>query len=240
MITTNKYFLFFLLSLISVVSVMSQSVSNQFSQVDRALIDLYDQSQNKNYDLAKVALSNAEQQWVIDSELFVNDFTCSPIDDLGFCKVDRLFDIGDMVLEGKNYEMLTKYCMEIINELQVLRSAKYEEAYPLSDLWSVYAQYQEIRETVYDKMFGLREWFEFEDMVGDVAIRLEYYDQHNISYIKEFFPHIEKQAHLESRDKVSDCFLDFLYSLESGYRPDFEWPCDEFGQAIYDLILLYR
>lgn len=239
MIITKKLFsLFFLLFI--VITGESQSVSIQFSKVDRALIDLYDQAKNKNYSLAKVALQNAQDQWIVDSQIFSNDFICSPLDDIGLCKIDRLFDVEGIVLDAKNFDMLAKYSLEIIEELQVLRSAKYNTAYPLTHLWSVYTQYQELNDTVHDSMFGLREWFEFEDMVSNIAIRLEYYDENDISYINKFFPHIDNKQHIESRDKVSECFVDFLYSLESGYRPDFEWPCDELGKAIYELILLYR
>lgn len=218
----------------------SQVVSKQFSQVDRALINLYDSAINNNYDLSKQALKEAQNQWIIDSQVFVSEHTCTPVDDLGFCKVDGLFDIENMVLEANNFEMLAKYSLDIIRELQALRSMKYDEAYPLTDLWQVYIQYQDMHETVHDQMFGLREWFEFEDVVGNIAEKLESYDEHKIDYINDFFPHINAKIHMEKRDKVSECFLNFLYSLESGYRPDFEWPCDELGAAIYDMILLYR
>jgi len=229
-----------LLLALSAGAIISQDHLANFYEVDRALISIHRYVTESNYQLTKESIQSAENIWNIERSKLDSSHECSAVEQLNLCNIDGLFAILSMQLERNSYPALDNYLMELVAELRDLRLSTGIETYPIDHLWMAYGHYQEVHLTVHDQMFGLREWFEFEDMVNGVGESLDAYSMLDDSTFHINYPEIDIKKHTEMKDKLNECFLNFIYSLDSGYTPDFEWPCDELGLALYDLILLYE
>ncbi len=236
-----RYLSFTILLLLStsITSTGQDQIAN-FYKVDKALISVHRYATEHNYQLTKESIKSAEDQWNVERSKLEAGHECSAVDQLSICNVDGLFSILSMQLDHNSYKALKSYLMELIMELRDLRESTNIKSYPIDHLWTAYQEYQEMHHTVHDQMFGLREWFEFEDMVNGVGESLDAYSMLDDSTFRINYPEIDIPKHTLMKDKVNECFLNFIYSLDSGYTPDFEWPCDELGTALYDLILLYE
>jgi len=234
-----KFCIGVLLFTFSQLNLSAQSNNNAFTEVDKALIKLHQSAINKDFKSCRDYIGIAEDHWILDRQNLTQVYTCNPKEDLSICNIDGLFSILSMSMDVGDYVELKNYTETLIFELSSLRHETTKIEYPLDVLWRMYQEYYQMHIAIHDQMFDLKEWFEFEDMINAIAKQMEIYTSLEEKQITKLFPNIKIEDHNSHVDKMGDCFLYFLSSLESGYQDDFEWPCDELGTSIYNLILLY-
>jgi len=213
-----------------------------YPKLDKALISLWHSSKTSDHEGAKNAIDQIDREWsliVTDLYKYLNPFV--NIDQ--FNKDMDYFIISMKIsLYEEDYADLAIYSMKMLYQFKALREHQKNasvEAYPLDHLLNMIATYKEIDETVHDQMFGLKYWFEFEDLVAKLKQEWQVYDELSHTQITACFPFMSKGYHLLGKSKVKDCLSYFLASLESGYRTDFAMPCDELGGALRELLVLY-
>ena len=150
-------------------------------------------------------------------------------------KMKKLFEN----MRNNQLHPVQKIAKEVLYEFKNARSLNQITNYPLDDLLSMAEAYEDIEITVYDQMFDLQCWFEFEDMINSYIESWERYKAYKIQYIKSYFTHIDPVKHQLLKDEISECTLAFTDALVSGYQTDFQLPCDELGQSINKLLIHY-
>lgn len=101
-------------------------------------------------------------------------------------------------------------------------------------------KYNQINEIVHDPMFGLLSWKEF---LSDVDLMIDYWEMYKCysdDYIKDYRPSIKLDEHQKICNKIEECLIEFIQSLESGFQEDFSLPCDSLGLSIEELVNLYK
>jgi len=234
-----------ILSVLSLIIIVFQSFGqiNPFKQdylsVDKQLIKLLDGSIQKENGKCASALAAAQKSWNETQLLELSDAICNILQESHRCKIIDNFEIISLLIKSKDYDRIKTYTLNTIQEVQELRSLNRIKQYPLNYLLDAYLIYEEIHLCVHDQMFGLREWFEFEDLILDLKKKLELYKAVEFRYLHFHYSFLEKKRHNDSLQKVLDCFSEFNSSLESGYTKDFELPCDQLGDSLISLMLLY-
>ncbi len=234
-----KLFSAIIIAIITTFSGFSQQ-SNNYAQVESALLNLYFAADAEDYSKANSALKTSAKLWEATLSLKSDDQVCNILRQTHTCAIDGYFSVLRIALDSKNFDLVQLYSSKIITELSKSRSVESSQIYPLDIAWNAYQSYLSVHETVHDQMFGLREWFEFEDMVHTLSADLQYYNNFKLTDIQTYFPHIDAKAHNEALVAVNSCFYEFLLSLESGYTEEFEWPCYELGEALVKLLELYK
>lgn len=140
---------------------------------------------------------------------------------------------------SNNWSCMKSIAYHLMYEFRSLRQCLFKTEYPVDVLWESIDAYNRIKKTINDRMFDLREWFEFEDQVNDFICKWEYYDLRHINEIHEYFPGINKAKHNELKDDVKSCIVSLLESIDTGYQSNFVLPCDELGIALKKLLKMY-
>lgn len=213
-----------------------------YASLDQALIELWDSSKNSDNLRATVALDRIDREWnliVPDLYKFLN-----PVVNIqDFNKdMDYLIISMKISLYGRDFGELSQVAIKMLYQFKALREHQFNMKnanYPIDAVLDMVELYEEIDDTVHDQMFGLKYWFEFEDMVLGFNSEWDAYKKLSIENVTQCFPHIVKHEHDIKIEKVEECLSFFLASLESGYRTDFEIPCDQLGSALSDLLVLY-
>jgi len=208
-------------------------------KIDASIIKLNNAAKSNNAKSSQIAIKELDSIWARNKYIILDKYHCSPFEEISACTMDGTIAILYMYHDSQDYTAIKKASERLVYVFQDIKENKKMEQDPVDLLWDTYLQYEEIHITVHDKMFGLREWFEFEGMVNGLSEELNIYNSLDFSKVQEYFPNILREKHDNQLEKVNNCFLNFVQSLESGYNDDFEWPCDELGKALYDLLLLY-
>lgn len=227
------------LLILSFASVFSQEKRRTIGQIDKAIINLFHASQNEDYKSSLAALKTLDTVWSNDKFKILDNYQCSPYQEVQACVVDGFVALLYTEIDLKDFVSVNNYTRELRSVFLQLKESQELTGDPVDILWEMYFHHQDVHETVHDLMFGLREWFEFEDMVKGFSDDINLYNALSEKEIQAYFPSLDVIVHADKLEKLNNCFLNFLLSLESGYRTDFEWPCDELGMALYEMILLY-
>ena len=236
-----------ILSIISITFLLPATVSYSncdanYSKLDQALIGLWHHSMACDHDGAKHALDHIVKEWnLMVPELYKY---LNPTVNLEQFNRDMVNFIVSMKisLDERDYIDLGKFSKKMLYQFKYFREHHTDftsTSYPLYYILNMVEYYSEIGETVHDQMFGLKYWFEFEDIVNAFQSEWKAFDSKSTAEIKKCFPFITNIEHNSAKEKVEKCLSYFLASLESGYRSDFEIPCDELGGALYELMVLY-
>jgi len=219
----------------------SELIAEQYvyPSLDRALISLWKSAHERDMQNSIASLSSVLHEWnsaknslvqsnesKIDTKEFVNEIEY-------MMKGLRIYtDNGDLThLEQITYQLLWDFSL--------MRDCIGIENYPIDRLLHMHITYNEIHYTVHDEMMGLRYWFEFQDIVDEFIEHWEGYDCMGINEIQSYFDNVNPTIHKDLKQTLNTCLENFIESMDSGYRTDFELPCDEMGNAVRELIWLY-
>lgn len=234
--TYIKYKIAFLLL---VLSFQLEAEQYLYPSLDRELITLWKSAHERDLQNSITSLKGVLHEWTIakaslmrskDSKIDRKQF----IDETEYMiKGLRIYvDNGDLThLEQITYQMLWDFSL--------MRDCIGIDDYPIDRLLHMHITHNEIHYTVHDEMMGLRYWFEFQDIVNDFIAHWDEYDCMGIEEIQKYFKNIDPIFHKDLKQTLHTCLAEFIKSMESGYRTDFEIPCDKMGNAIRELIWLY-
>ena len=223
-----------ILVLISNIS-FGQDLKLFFPEMDATLINLWQGNPNGINIDKQVTFLNTE--WVIASEVI-----CQSLDshlDENHLNIKEQLTLLTAEADRKRINQVQRIALDILKEFRTLREKQVSFIYPLDYLLSTYDAVLEIDYTVHDLMFGLRYWFEFQDLLNDLECKWNSY--RSISSIELLFYNqtLNLEQHEENCTKFENCMEDFLASLDSGYQPDFKAPCSDMKEALIDLIANY-
>ena len=234
--------IFFCVGMLLQVVPSYSNCDESYPKLDKALISLWHSSKISDHEGAKKALDQIDREWSIvvpDLYKYLNPF----VNVEEFDKDMDYFIISMKIsLYEEDYPDLAIYAMKMLHQFKMLRAHQNNsitEVYSLDHLLNMIELYSEIDDTVHDQMFGLKYWFEFADLVSGFESEWAVYDDLSIEQITICFPFITQGEHDLLKDKVTECLTYFTDSLDSGYRTDFEMPCEELGGALKELLVLY-
>jgi len=231
----------FLLLSPSVNNTVSEKSVNElcFPEFDKHLIKVWIAAKDIDSKAMEAAIESAEMEWE-DVQQLLSEMTIEHIDIPDFIKrVDSYVLSLSSCYGKKNYSCLKSISYHILFEFRSLRQCLFKTEYPIDNLWESIDVYFEIRNTVKDRLFNLKEWFEFEDYVNDFICKWEYYDLKHFTEIQSYYPGINKAEHSQLKEKVNSCTYNLLKSIETGYQSNFVMPCDELGDALDEILRMY-
>ena len=100
--------------------------------------------------------------------------------------------------------------------------------------------YNDLHETIHDPLFSLKTWAEFQNDVDILVQTWEAYKCLNEQEVLNANPKVNLELHRTVLVEIESCLNDFINSLDSGYQPDFEVPCDTLGRSINALTQMYE
>lgn len=154
--------------------------------------------------------------------------------------IDLNIKILKRSIEIQNFEFTEAVTNKILWKLKELRFSMGQTDYPIDLLIILQKKYKNIHKAVHDQKLDLLEWMQFQDMVNRFVDDWEQYNCLAIEEIELQFPNINKDQHEIFKNNFMNCLDTFIESLQSGYRTDFELPCDDLGDALFSLSSLYQ
>jgi len=233
----KKFFIFFFISMFgTLLHAQSRFI---FPELDKSLLNVWIVSQSHGVDALETSILKTENEWLnikdaLAKEKVDNYNMKSFTHDLSY-----LVELMKRDFENEKYGQIQGYAEHFLWEFRTLRRCSFIEYYPLDQLWDVYDIYKEVHYTIDDPMFGLREWAEFELLVNDLIKAWENYELIHDGQLIEYYTAIDFNAHKQTKAKISNCILELVASFESGYRTDYQLPCDELDMAFMSLFTLY-
>jgi len=106
-------------------------------------------------------------------------------------------------------------------------------------LIQIQEEYEDIHDIVHDPLFGLKSWMEFQDEVDQLINLWEIYKCNYEADIIPDYESLDIDKHKFICIRLEECLDDFLRSLETGFQPNFAFPCDTLGKSISELIKLF-
>jgi len=219
----------------------SQDYSTDFSypELDKQLLTLWLAAEQNNGEVCLTAIEAIETEWTAVKESLEGKEVLH-INIPEFSKrVEAYVRSLRPCQASDNWSCMKSIAYHLMYEFRSLRQCLFKTEYPVDVLWESIDAYSRIKKTINDRMFDLREWFEFEDQVNDFICKWEYYDLRHINEIHEYFPGINKTKHNELKDDVKSCIVSLLESIDTGYQSNFVLPCDELGEALQKLLKMY-
>jgi hypothetical protein len=107
-------------------------------------------------------------------------------------------------------------------------------------LLQIQEEYEDIHNIVHDPLFGLKSWMEFQEEVNQLTNLWENYKCIPEADIIENHENLNISDHRFISLRLEECLIDFLRSLETGFQPNFAFPCDTLGKSIHELIKLFE
>ena len=210
-----------------------------FPYLDKSLVDIWLGSEAAQPELLRKQFTSVQNEWLAAKAVLLN----KQVDHVNIpefiSRVESYLVSLELCIEQNNYSCIKSIAYHLIYEFRSLRQCMFKTEYSFDLLWEAIDGYLRVEKTIHDRMFDLKEWFEFEDDVNDFICKWEYYDLQHIQSIQKHFPGINKAEHNELKERVNSCIFTLLKSFESGFQSDFELPCDELGQAYKDLLAIY-
>lgn len=210
-----------------------------YPELDKALLSLWLHSGDGDSASCQADAKIISEEWTsVRKELLETKIEHLNIRDFVNSVESYLLSLDDCV-QMKDYSCLRSISYHLLYEFRSLRQCFFVTEYPLDNLWEAMDRYLDIRKTINDRMFDLKEWFEFEDDINDFICKWEYYDLIHIKEIQMYYPGIDRMAHNTAKEEANSCIFTLLKSLESGFQSDFVLPCDALGEAFDKLLSMY-
>lgn len=211
-----------------------------YPELDKGLIALWENANKGDSKGSQATMQIVLTNWasVKPDILKIND---AHFNNSHFVKdTETILSMMQNMLKKGGYSRLEDFVYQLLWDFSSMRNCIGIDDYPLDQLLITHLTYNEIHYTVHDEMMGLRYWFEFQEIVNDFVENWDQYDCIQTEEVQKYFPHVREKYHQVVKDKLNHCLSNFIKSLESAYRNDFEIPCDEMGDAIQELIFLYQ
>lgn len=106
-------------------------------------------------------------------------------------------------------------------------------------LLKIQEEYEDIHNIVHDPLFGLKSWMEFQNEVNQLINLWETYKCTFETDILRDYENLNIRDHDFLCIRLEECLVEFLSSLETGFQPNFAFPCDTLGKSIKELVALY-
>lgn len=149
-----------------------------------------------------------------------------------------LIELGDNK-DQLRYSEINRTTHSIFYTLANLRQCKGEYLYHLDLLWNSYVQFIEINTAVNDVMFNKLEWFEFMDIVNCLEESWNDFKDLGPEIIVFQCPTVPIDVLSQKMNQFDNCFEVFKRAFNGSYYSEFIEPCDDMGQALLDMILLF-
>lgn len=210
-----------------------------YPELDKQLLSLWLAADQKNGEVCYSSIEAIEAEWqVVKESLEGKEVLHINIPEFSN-RVEAYVKSLRPCASSDNWSCLKSIAYHLMYEFRSLRQCLFKTEYPVDVLWESIDSYNRIKRTINDRMFDLRDWFEFEDQVNDFICKWEYYDLRHINEIHEYFPGINNTKHSELKNDIKSCIVRLLESIDTGYQSNFVLPCDELGAALQALLKMY-
>lgn len=155
------------------------------------------------------------------------------------------YELENLLIELNDNKDLFKYSEinrtthRIFYVLSDLRQCKGEYKYHLDLLWNSYVQFIEINTAVNDVMFNKLEWFEFMDVVNCLEESWTDFKELGPEIIVSQCSTVSTNVLSQKMNQFDNCFEVFKRAFDGSYYSEFIEPCDDMGQALLEMILLF-
>lgn len=211
-----------------------------FSDFDQSLISLWTAADKQDYRMCNNSLQTVQKASAKVMRVLKSNNTVH-FDQEGFKKHIHIVEkLLVRYTEKRKFEKLKFFSYDLLYENYSLRSCLSNVTYPLDQLIELKQSYDLVHEAVDDPMFNLLEWFEFIELVDNMVTTFEKYNCVDNEQIFSFFPKFDDVNHERLKKKADSCLNDFIGSMDSGYQSNFEAPCDDLGNAIDQILTLYK
>ena len=210
-----------------------------YPELDKSFIKLWHYSSVRDAKASKLAFDNFNSEWKNVKKKLLKKNTSDASLNTFASEMEDYITLMSSSIEESNLSSLDGAIYDAILSWRSLRKSKGKDQYSLDKLWQVYDQYCEIDFTISDPMLNLKSWFEFEKDVEKFNELWATYEEVPWEEIQQHFPGITQKEHSYHKQILNQCLDDFIGSLESAYRLDFEMPCEEIGVSINNLIFFY-
>ena len=210
-----------------------------FPELDAALVSIWISDENGNINTNQ-AIDDVTDQWHSIKPKILN------LEIKHFNNQDFINDIENLIkelqlnIENKNASHIKSYSYHLLWEFRALRQCFLSVEYPLDILFDVYDHHEKISWIVNDKLMGLTEWYEFEDIIQDYMCAWGEYTLINKNALLKYNPHINIPLHNRLKENLEECNYALMVAVDGGYQDNFILPCNKIEEALYDLFGQYR
>jgi len=232
-------FLVFVISISCVVTGVESQQQQVYPNLDQGLILLWKNALLNDNQNTKSALVLVQKAWSI-AKPKITKLRNSQFDNRKFIdETDLILKALPYYIDNNYVKLLENYSYQLLLDLSSMRSCIGVKNYPLDRLLNLHISYNEIHFTVHDEMMGLLYWFEFQELVEDFIDYWGEYECMDNEDINLNFENIDDELHKGLKDTFNSCLSNFISSLDSANRTDFEIPCEDMGVALRELMWLY-
>lgn len=213
----------------------SQFIFSEFDQQAIQLMDCID----RNCSELTIHKDQFSEEWLKVKERILNHHY-DHLDNERFVKyIDPFVRKANAVSYTEGSKESKVYLFKILNSFSEIRDWNCNESYPLDIVLNLLRNYDEFHVIIHDPLFDLREWKEFEFSIAHFQSTLELYENIEPEVIHSFNYHLDIDVHRLQIEKIKSCLADLKLATESGYQKTFEMPCDNLGNSLEELLMLY-
>ena len=199
----------FSLFLFCQVNLEAQEKKVAIGQIDAAIIKLHFAAKSQDYKATMVSVNALDSVWSANKFKILDKYNCTAREEMNACRMDGTIATIQMYFEDRDYIPIKKGSEELSSIFKDIKQKEILESDPVDLLWNMYMHYEEVHRTVHDNMFGLREWFEFEDLVQVLARDIDLYNGIEFSAMQKYFPYLNRVENENQVEKLNNCFLYF-------------------------------
>lgn len=210
-----------------------------FPELDQAVASLWlAASEQSNEGIAKAG-KHLQEVWQASREDIV-DFPITEYNPYLLVGVlDAMMHDLEKAQQKSDYAELLALGDRFLWEFQSIREFHRQHFYPLDYWWKVQSVFQEIHAATHDPQLALLEWQELECLFDEMVCLLVDYEDHAESYLTQYVPNVDEDAHKEAMNQVYQCINDYRTALTSGYQEELVWPCDQLEEGLKTILRCY-
>ena len=209
-------------------------------ELDGALIHLWKSAHDVNAKQLTQGFERVEKTWLSYRQEFVDKAIPHFDMDITAQDIDRSIKLMKDAVAKDDHASIRYISYKILKDFREIRRCVQAETYALDELLITYDLYIEFHRAADDPMMGLYEWNEFVHIYDEMRCQFDRYQIAASMAFRDDRLSIEKRDHDSLVLDALACLTRFEVELGEAYSPDFQEPCDEIGEALFNLIGLYE
>jgi len=223
------------IAIISANTLIGQDLKLFFPEMDAALTSLWLQKDDES--TLKTNADFIAKEWKIISPILCKN--TAPEEDQYLHEIEESLLEIEVNAARNRLDLVKLSALDLLKQFRAIRFENTSYSYPLDYLFLIHENVEEIDYTVHDLMFGLKYWFEFQDLLNSLNYTWSFYRSIPESELVFYNPSINLEEHEADCLKFESCMDAFFESLDSGYQPDYRLPCNDMKEALINLISIY-
>lgn len=217
-----------------------QSNDYIYPELDKTILKVWSLSKRGDGKAVLEQAKNIESVWKKVRTSFPGSPKAGPVCHSFACNIDmKVVDIVALK-RTTDHEVISALSFQIMIMLRDLRKLIGQHNYPLDHLLNMKEVYDEIHTSIHDQMLSLYDWCEFEDMNVSLNELWNTYNYTSPAQISTFLSTSKLSNHEILKETFQDCIEEFNAAIDTGWKDNFDLPCDKMGSALDALILLYK